>query len=296
MIHFFEGKVDIKINIFRNKEKLPTKASSNAVRDFVILANNQVAVIMENDPYIRILNLKDPTKDFILSSPLVVTCLCVLLNNYLVSGSDKGTVTVWNMNTRKCVMQFTESRKIIALIPVGNLFISAFQMSIKIYDLDEDIYSTIDTVYPVISMTVTSTGKIISGHPGSFKVWDLKTHIMEYERRTIDDVHYIFPIQNRILVGLIDLEQNRLMIWDVKTQSAIVSYTILHSQITDCVLFSGTKVLISFSNGDLAFFNYKVNTLGKSFTQNSGFVNCIGILSNNRVISGGRDHYLKVWS
>ena len=292
----FEMKVDIKIDIFRNEAKQYRKTTSNSVKDMMVLSEDRVAVIMENDKDIKILNLKDPTKDFkLIGHKKNINCICIIPNNRIVSGSDDGIILVWDLETQKDIKQFRTGEKMKLLISIrdSNSFMHIYHGDITVYDLDQN-----DNYFirrgNILCADAISSDKIALGGFNSFALFDMKTRLDQYQVGIgIDDaVYYIFSIPDHNLL-ILGLDNGRLIVFDFVKRTKLIDME--GKDISDCALLPNNKVVISFLDGKLTIFDCITKKFEKKFTDNDGFIKAVDTLSDGRIISAGRDHYLKIW-
>ena len=290
--YFFEKIVEMKIDIFRDENKRYSKIIS---AKHMRVIYNRVAVIIDNDKNIRILNLKDPTKDFkLIGSEKIINCICILSNNRIVSGSEDGTLIVWDLEIQKAINEFSTGKKITLLLSMNNnTFINVSYKTLKVYSLDNQKYPILQTNSAITCLTAVSLSKVITGHFNSLTILDINTGVKEVIN-THSPVYFVFGVPSHNLV-IIGLKGNILLILDIVNKTEKLHIKIRRHNISDCALLSENKVLISFLEGTLVIFNCITNVLEKEFTDNDDFIKAVDTLSDGRIVSAGRDHYLKIW-
>lgn len=187
-------------------------------------------------------------------------CLSSLPNNYLASGNDDGTITIWNLDNYKHEKKLRGHEGIvIALKPLPNskLASGSYDNTVRIWDLDNYIliYTFFGHFGRVLSLEYILNDRLASGDTDStIKIWNLN---------------------NYSLIQTLDGHKNR----------------------TSCLKIISNSLLASGgSNPSIKLWDLKNYTCVGMLDGHLKNVTCILHLSNNRLVSGSLDKSIKIWS
>lgn len=293
---YFEGKVDIKIDIFRKggKKSISGKISNQSVKFMKVLSEDRVAIVMENDCDIKIINLRDENRDFTLKGHKDdINHLCIVSNNLIVSSADDNLVILWDLEKGRGLVLLQDQR-VNNLTFISNILVFTTHFNdIIIYNIESrKIIHQLNLRLRVTSLIAISSTKIVTGHNNLIKLWDITT-MKEESRNNIGDIvtnTFNIPKSESILV----VTEKSIDIIDLKNKLYLYSNQLISFHVTDGVLFSENKIILSSLQGNLKMLNYETYTEEVFFE--SGFIRAVDTLSDKRIISGGWDRYLKIWS
>jgi WD40 repeat protein len=205
-----------------------------------------------------------------------VTCIAMLPDGRIVSGSDDGTLKIWNRKTGKC-----------------------------------DITCKDDN-YGIMCITVLADGRIVSGsRDGTLKVWN--SHILSLgkdndERQRnhqtekcditcrghTDEIWCVAVLPDGNIIS--GSEDARLKIWNPETGECYKTF-IGHTDGVNCVAVLPDGDIVSGSHDNtLKTWNPGTGKCEITFTGHSDSVTCIGVLPDKRIVSGSLDATLKIWN
>lgn len=258
----FEGKIDISI---WNNTFLITHIKELSNENIVIVSNDNLIRIW--NPYEKqIIELKGHT-DYI-------SCILVLPDDQIVSGSDDGSLIYWDSN-----INFLKSHTfgIISIINLQNNLIasSSLDNTIKIWDYKQHkLIFTLTGHKWKINKIISFQNKLISAsNDCTIKIWDivkgeLITTLKGHTRR----VNSICLLLNNNLVSISDDET--LRVWDLNTYKCIFRSEEIKYPMTDLISLPNNYVITLTYQKEIVLWDLNKNIPIKIKNYSYNYIDC----------------------
>ncbi len=230
-----------------------------------------------------------------------VTCVAVLPNGNIISGSGDNTLKEWDKTTGLCLKTtLTGHSRCVAVLPNGNI-ISVSGGTLKEWDKTTGQCRKILTGSSscVSCVAVLRNGNIISGSHDTWVLeeWDMTTGQCECQfvirmrhRRQVTCVA-VLPNGN-ILSGSKD---QTLKEWDMTTGQCLKTLTGHSSSVTCVAVLPNGNIISGSEDATLKEWDMTTGLCLKTLTGHSSYINCVAVLPNGNIISGSNDATLKIW-
>ena len=292
---------------FKEKKKIAEKNTGN-VYSLLLLKDGRLATTSSHKD-IKVYNLKTYNIDNILKGHTdIVTSVCQLENNYLVSSSYDCTLCIWRQNKTYFVVDeiFTaHTDKIHKVIALSNQRIASCSedKTIKIWKGQKpyEIIQTLRQFNQPVESIIQIKGKeeLLSGsyYGKSLKIWSLISFecITDIDQMYSFDRNSIFESPSRILLIGCD---NKIAILKSTNYKLI---KIIQDEdfgfISSICELDEDNYLIGCEDGKLYVINVKTlkHTLVKRRAHEEDII-CMSNIGNNTIISGSYDKSIKIWS
>jgi WD40 repeat protein len=220
----------------------------------------------------------------------------------IISGSQDGTLKIWNLNTGKLVRTITAhdgSINAISTTPDGLQVISGSDdKTLKIWNLNT---GNLEHTIPahnrsVNAVSITPDGLVISGSDDkTLKVWNLKTgkvlHTLVGHRATVTAV---IAVNNKWVVSGSSYNDT-LRVWNLETGREELTLG-ERDMVRSIAVLDGERVISASEDGSLTV--WKVGTWEKECTLkgHSKPVCSVAVLPDRKqIISGSSDGTIKIW-
>jgi WD40 repeat protein len=220
----------------------------------------------------------------------------------VISGSQDGTLKIWNLNTGKLVRTITAhdgSINAISTTPDGLQVISGSDdKTLKIWNLNT---GNLEHTIPahnrsVNAVSITPDGLVISGSDDkTLKVWNLKTgkvlHTLVGHRATVTAV---IAVNNKWVVSGSSYNDT-LRVWNLETGREELTLG-ERDMVRSIAVLDGERVISASEDGSLTV--WKVGTWEKECTLkgHSKPVCSVAVLPDRKqIISGSSDGTIKIW-
>ena len=173
----------------------------------------------------------------------VIHALVALPDGRLASGSEDGTIILWNLETDQCQVIITgESVGSLAILPDGRLVSSAWTSNTIVWDIETGERKRI--TYGLDSLSVLPDGRIIGTDiDGNIEICDVdKENVMRLESEESDFTSLGLISDNRLAIGY---GSRGIWLWDLKTDQAQPLMTIEGERYVNSQLKLFSKVRIA---------------------------------------------------
>ncbi|MDB9446990.1 WD40 repeat domain-containing protein [Anabaena sp. CS-542/02] len=222
----------------------------------------------------------------------------------LASGSDDGTIKLWDVATQEEIATLTghsDSVNSVAFSPDGRTLASGSWDDIKLWDVatQEEIATLTGHSSSVYSVAFSRDGQTLASGSwdNTIKLWDVATQgsiaTLTGHSGSVNSV--AFSPDGRTLASGSD--DGTIQLWDVATQGSIATLT-GDSYGVNSVAFSPDGRTLASGSGDETIKLWDVATQGSiaTLTGDSGSVNSVAFSPDGRTLaSGSEDSTIKIW-
>ena len=224
-----------------------------------------------------------------------ISCLAVLPDGRITSGSTDNTVRVWDLTTRQGqVLEGHESSvSCLAVLPDGRIASGSWDNTVRVWDLitgQSLVLEGHDSL--VICLAVLPDGRIASGSDDkTVRVWDLTTgqgQVLEGHESSVRCLA-VLP-DGRIASGSWD---NTVRVWDLTTGQGQVLEG--HGHSVSCLAVLPDGRIASGSDGNTVRVWDLTTGQGQVLEGHGHSVSCLAVLPDGRIASGSWDKTVRVW-
>ena len=230
----------------------------------------------------------------------IITCMLVLSDGRVVSGSDDRSLRVWDPWTGQClqVMEDHHSRvNCMALLPNGYIISGSSDHSLRVWDPSTGQCLQVLKGHrnPVNCIVALPDGRVISGSDDcSLRVWDPSTgqclQVLKGHSLPVNCIA-LLP-DGRVVSGSDD---RSLLVWDPRTGQCLQVME-GHSGQVKCIAVLPDGHIVSGSLDRFpSVWDPSTGQCLQVLKGHSGQVCCIAVLPDGHIVSGSSDRSLRVW-
>lgn len=227
---------------------------------------------------------------------LSINALQIIDHTTLASGSDDGTIKIWNITTGSnlSTIDLGSSVHSLKLLPNGYFACGLESGDIFLLDKNFDYYSDLGYhLNKTNALELLENGYLASGSDdGYIKIWDAKLFALKYTLNAGFPVNCLKRLtNNRFASGLNG--SNQIVIWNMTNYAVIKNLT--YSNKITALEYLGNDLLASGSeDGCITIWNITAGSVYKTFRLNKSGVNALKILPDGSLASGSSDVYLNI--
>ena len=230
-----------------------------------------------------------------------ITCITLLKEKIIISGSEDKTLRLWNYEEEKCLNIITAHyEKIDSLLTLSEnkIAIGAYN-TIRIYNIDKkkEEYNLIGHDKSICSLIKINSNIIASGsYDNSIKLYNLKEKSVQFTLFGNDSPIYCLILlkDGRLGSGSGSYDKS-LKIWNLKEKNC--EFTLLgHKREIRALDQLDNGFLISASmDKTVKIWNIYKRLCVQTLSYHFDVVYAVCVLSNERIVTGGRDQDLVLW-
>jgi WD40 repeat protein len=229
-----------------------------------------------------------------------INVLAVLPGARVASGSDDGTLRVWDL-ARGAFLQVldghTDSVTAMAVLPDARVVTGSDDGTLRVWDLARGASLQVLAGHTdsVTAIAVLPDARVVTGSDDeTLRVWDLARGVsLQVLEGHTDSVTAIAVLSDaRVVTGSDD---ETLRVWDLPS-GAVVQVLHGHTDSVNALAALPNACVISGSeDGTLRVWDLARGTAVQVLQGHTDSVNALAVLPNARVVSGGDDRTLRVW-
>ena len=229
-----------------------------------------------------------------------VTCMCVLPDGRVVSGSRDHTLRVWDPTTGACERELeghTESVQHMCVLVDGRIVSGSTDNTLRVWDAATGACERVLKGHSssVECICVLLDGRIVSGSADhTLRVWDPATGACNRELQGhTGQVECIRVLHDSLIVS--GSSDRTLRVWDTATGSCKRVLTGHTDRIRCiCVLADG-RIVTGSEDKTLRVWDTATGACKRVLEGHSFLVGCVDELPDGRIVSGSLDDTLRVW-
>ena len=229
-----------------------------------------------------------------------VTCMAVLPNGCVVSGSSDNTLRVWDAATGQCLQTLKGHKKCVecvAVLPDRRVVSGSWDGTLRVWDATtgQCLQTLEGHKYGIACVAVLSDGRVVSGSDDTtLRVWDTATgQCLQtlYGHKLPITCVAVFP-DGRVISGSDD---HTLRVWDAATRQCLQTLT-GHEDPIKCVTMLPDGLVVSGSDDStLKVWDATSSHCLHTLAEHESTITCVAVLPDGRVVSGSIDNTLRVW-
>lgn len=226
-----------------------------------------------------------------------ITCLSILPEKRLVSGSRDCSLRVWDSNIGECLQIWKghfDSITCIANLPNGQVVSGSHDRTLRVWNInsEESLQTLSEHTESVTCVAVLQDGRIVSGsNDKTIRVWDANTgtcqRILKGHTGSITCLT-ILP-DGQIVSGSLDCT---VRVWDVRTNTCIEILKGHAGSITCLLACSDGRIISGSMDNTLRVWHSNVDLC---LSGHYKAIRCVTVLPDGRIVSGSDDHTLRIW-
>ena len=228
-----------------------------------------------------------------------VNCVAVLPDGNFVSGSNDGTLRLWNTNTGETIRTFGEHLNAVtcvAVLPDGNFVSGSRDTTLHLWNTNTGhIRMFRGHTNTVSCIAVLPNGNIVSGsEDGTLRLWNTNTGkviriFRGYPPHFVTSIA-VLPDGNFVSGS----EDNTLRLWNTNTGEVIQNFEDTHAVRSVAVLPDGNFVSVSDSK-TVRLWNTNTGDI-RTFEGHTKGVYFVVVLPDGNFISASEDRTLRIWN
>ena len=253
-------------------------------------------------------DLETGESKILIESQSRICCLCFSSQaNILTFGCEDGVVYIWDLNTEKCINQFSTNSGIILSVRITNesdiLACSIKDNIVKIWDLNN--YEPIETLksqsYNISLIDISSNGQYLATGSGEkiIKVWDIDTGLyLQSLSGHLSEINAItFSSQNKILAtASVD---RTVKIWDITTGKCLKTLQGRADYVHSVIFSSDNKTIVSGSQHSINFWDVDSRKCISTFFEDKDWFSSLAINDHQKIIAcaniGNENNVIRIW-
>jgi WD40 repeat protein len=222
----------------------------------------------------------------------------------LVSGSDDGTIALWDLTTGRLLLSFhgheAEISGLVVTAPGEFIVSAAYDRTVKCWDLTSGRLVSAYTGHEdwVSALALGSDARtVLSGAlDGALHLWDLVTGKLIARLPEHDDaVTAVAMVPGRQL-GLSSSADCTVIFWDLKRRKTIDLLAEGNVPTAMAVTASGSHALVGAVDGNLKIWDLATGRLAWDLPGHRNWITSVAVTTDYRlVVTGSRDGTLKLW-
>ncbi|HKI17804.1 MAG TPA: WD40 repeat domain-containing protein, partial [Isosphaeraceae bacterium] len=229
-----------------------------------------------------------------------VRALAVTGDGRVVSGSDDGTVKLWDLNSgqEQSTLSGHGGRvRALAVTGDGRVVSGSYDGTVKVWDLNSGQEQSTLSGHGgrVRALAVTGDGRVVSGSDdGTVKVWDLNSG---QEQRTLSGhgggVRALaLTGDGRVVTGSDD---GTVKVWDLASGHEERALSGHGGRVRALAMTGDGRVVSGSSDGTVKVWDLNSGHEQRTLSGHGGWVNTLALTGDGRVVSGSLDGTVKVW-
>lgn len=243
---------------------------------------------------------------------LGITCMLLLPYGHIASGSNDSTVRIWDVSKGICLRSMWndgDGVTCMALLPKERIVCGYRAGVLRIWDYQTDQIMILEGhTRPITCVTILPDGRIVSGSEDkTLRIWNPKTgKCLDILKKHSEGITCVASLSGgkAIVSGSSD---GCLRIWDSNTGKCLKTLTKHRSKINCIAVFKDERRFVCGSDdGKLIVWDSDwsddlnpMRHLGDRRKRKDGHtagINCIEILTDERIVSGSKDNTIRIWS
>lgn len=236
-----------------------------------------------------------------------VQCLAPLSDTQVVSGSDDGSLRIWDTVNGRCIKELRDRQRTVRCLSVlqdGRIVAGFADSILKVWSPETNHSIQLNGHRGCINcVSALPDGRIVSGSEDStLRVWDSISGecVLEFREHS-SAVHCIDVLPDGTVAsgsGYYSNDDCVVWVWDSYTGACIKSYTD-HSELVRCVCFLSEQILVSASNNAELRVRYWKNDSIKYLERGLEWTVCLQLMETDKkveCIAGTGRGQLQVWN
>ncbi|MBS0604662.1 MAG: WD40 repeat domain-containing protein [Verrucomicrobia bacterium] len=219
----------------------------------------------------------------------------VLDGQRIVSCSEFGQITIWDLNTNACTATLKAHRGMVSRLALDGerLFSSSYDHTIKIWDLNTNTCTTTLQGHNghVYSIALDEQRLFSSSYDHTIKIWDLNTNTCIATLQGHNDPVYSIALDGRRLVSC--SWDSSIKIWDLNTNTCTTTLQGHNGRICSLKL-DGQRLISGSYDNTIKIWDLKTNACIATLQGHSSNVESLA-LDGQRLFSGSNDKTIKIW-
>ena len=227
--------------------------------------------------------------------------LVLLGDGRVCSGSDDGTMKIWNMSSGVCERTLTGHEGcVFALVFLGDGRVCSGSRdgTMKIWNISSGVCERTLTGHggSVYALVLLGDGRVCSGSgDDTIKIWNVSSGVCE---RTLTGhegcvTALVFLGDGRVCSGS---EDDTIKIWNISSGVCERTLTGHEGCVTALVLLGDGRVFSGSEDGTIKIWNMSSGVCERTLTGHEDLVNALVLLGDGRVCSGCEDGTIKIWN
>ena len=231
-----------------------------------------------------------------------VGCVEAAQNGQCISGSDDGTLRIWDPMTGHCLKYMSPEGNegwitCMAILPDGQIVSGSHGNILRVWDAYTGYCHQILQGHTdqITCVTTLPNGNVVSGsYDGTLRIWNLKTReclrvLKEHEY----GIHCVAVLPDRRIIS--GSSDNTLRVWDAATGQCLQTLEGHEGWIRCMTILPDGRVVSGSYDHTLRVWDAATGQCLQTLEGNEDGITCMTILPDGRVVSGSSDHTLRVW-
>ncbi len=230
-----------------------------------------------------------------------VTCLAVLPDGRIVSGSDDKSIRIWDADTGECLCALEghlDGVTCLALLPDGRIVSGSNDRTIRIWNADtgKSVRTLKGHIGQVRCLAVLPNGRVVSGSDDkTIRIWNADTgKSVRTLKGHIRQVKCLAVLQDRIIVSGSD--DSTIRIWNANSGVCLRILKGHASAINRLVVLPDGCIVSGSSDRNLRIWRWDQDESIRKLEGHTRPVLRLAILSDKLVVSGSDDYTLRIWN
>jgi WD40 repeat protein len=188
-----------------------------------------------------------------------ISCISTHKNKRLISGSNNGTIKIWDIKEKKELRALKGHESMIKNILVHkNTLISADNHTIKIWNIQsgDTLHTLSDNKDKEISSILIHEGNLISVHEKTINIWDIQKGKNLQKKLNVQERSAIISVlahEDKLFVALAN---QKITIWDIQNRKKLQTLTRHNSSWVSHILMYDNNLIFSSSDGIIRIWNF----------------------------------------
>jgi len=225
--------------------------------------------------------------------------LAVLSDGRVVSGSQDGTLRVWDVESSQ-TLQTLEGHSsgvlAVAVLDSRRVVSGSYDGTLRVWDVESgQILQTLEGHSDkILAVAVLDNRRVVSGSgDGTLRVWDVESgQTLQTLEGHSDEILAVAVLDSRRVVS--GSGDGTLRVWDVESGQTLQALEERFNWVAVAVLDS-RRVVSGSRTGTLRVWDVESGQTLQTLEGHSYGVNAVAVLDSRRVISGSEDRTLRVW-
>ena len=228
-----------------------------------------------------------------------INALQTIDNTTIASGSDDGTIKIWNIETGSNLSTIDLASSVLSLelLPKGNLASASADQLINSFNL-VDSSQTIGEIgnhsnkINGLELLENSAAFASGSDDGFIKIWDTQLNSLKHTLKAGYPVNCLKRLPNNRLASGLN-RSNQIVIWNMTNYALIKNLT--QSNKINALEYLENELLASGSeDGYITIWNITASRVYKTFRLHRSGINALKILPDGSLASGSSDVYLNI--
>ena len=289
-----------KNNYKEIKYEKSIKVLLNTIYAITKINEKSIAVASGNDILI-IKDINTSEQDTLSGHKQNITCLELLSENKLISGSEDKTIKVWDIAKSDCICTITGNYEKIDSIAVLNetTIAAGAYNTIRIFNTEnkKELFSLVGHEKSICSLIKISDNLIISGsYDNLIKVWDVNEKVCNFTLYGHDAAVYAIILLNdgRLASGSGSWDKS-LKIWNLENRKCEFTLIGHKREIRALKQMSNGWLLSGSVDKTIKVWNLNRRCCIQTLISHFDVIFSICIIDKEKFVSGGRDQEIIIW-